>query len=126
MRKPRAGVGRGQPAGAARPRAIVGPGRDGRACRAPPRARAPRGGGGAPGAGTGPAPTRLGPATNVDPRGSDTFELAINAPVRAGRGGPRRPSGEAPAADRDTQPQLGRSTRGEQTMHRMPVPAAYE
>jgi hypothetical protein len=89
---------------------------------------APRAGSGepAPGAGNETDPNLFGPATDVDPRGGDTFELAINAPVRAGRGGPRRPSGEAPAADRDTQPQLGRSTRGEQTIRRMPVPAAYE
>ena len=89
---------------------------------------APRAGTGepAPGAGNESDPNLFGPATNVDPHGGDTFELAINAPVRAGRGGPRRPSGEAPAADRDAQPQLGRGTHGEQTIRRMPVPAAYE
>ncbi len=89
---------------------------------------APRAGTGepAPGAGNESDPNLFGPATNVDPHGGDTFELAIDAPVRAGRGGPRRPSGEAPAADRDAQPQLGRGTHGEQTIRRMPVPAAYE
>ncbi len=80
----------------------------------------------APGAGNEADPNVFGAATEVDPRGSDTFELAISAPVRAQRAGPRRAYGEPPPAGDDAHPELARAARAEHAIRRMPVPPAYE
>jgi hypothetical protein len=80
----------------------------------------------AQGAGNEADPNVFGAATDVDPHGSDTFELAISAPVRAQRAGPRRAHGEPPPAGDDTHPELARAARAEHAIRRMPIPPAYE
>ena len=80
----------------------------------------------AAGAGNATDPNLFGPATGADPHGSDSFELAINAPVRAQRSAPRRGSGEPPPASDDTHPELTRAARQEHAIRRMPVPSGYE
>lgn len=78
------------------------------------------------GAGNETDPNLFGPATDVDPHGSDSFELAISAPVRAQRTAPRRGSGDPPPASDDTHPELTRAARQEHAIRRMPVPSGYE
>lgn len=80
----------------------------------------------APGAGNATDPNLFGAPTDLPPRGGETFELAIDAPVRARPGGTRPASGEPPPAGADTHPELTRGARPEHAIRRMPVPPAYE
>ncbi len=80
-----------------------------------------------PGAGNETDPHLFGAPTDARPGGdASSFELAINAPVRAQRGAPRRADGDPPPASDDAHPALTRAARQERAVRRMPVPSGYE
>jgi len=81
-----------------------------------------------PGAGNETDPNLFGAPTAVDGtrESGSSFELAINAPVRAQRNAPKRAGGDPPPASEDTHPALTRAGRQEHAIRRMPVPSGYE
>lgn len=80
-----------------------------------------------PGAGNETDPHLFGAPTAVDgTREASSFELAINAPVRAQRNAPKHGGGEPPPASDDAHPALTRAARQEHAVRRMPVPSGYE
>ncbi|HEY2387487.1 MAG TPA: hypothetical protein VGK30_11035, partial [Candidatus Binatia bacterium] len=81
-----------------------------------------------PGAGNETDPNLFGEPTAVDGtrESGSSFELAINAPVRAQRNAPKRGAGEPPPPSEDAHPALTRAARQEHTVRRMPVPSGYE
>jgi hypothetical protein len=78
------------------------------------------------GAGAGSDPDLFGPATNDADPDEGHFALGLAARVRATHQGPRRPTGDAPAASSDEHPELAGLQRPDVPFHRASVPPAYD